>query len=140
MIDKNNTTTILKFVDLKKERTKIKRSFSILMMILSLIAFFASVNQIYAAEQEEITTLIETAKTPEDHIKIAEYYDTQAAKAEQKAYKHAAMASAYKERSKPMPGMVRHCTDLVKDYKAEAAEYSKMAAEHRKMAQELQAQ
>jgi hypothetical protein len=143
MLKKNKISSVLSVLrvlnDLGSEGIKITRTFSLLIMVLTSIIFFASPNRIFAVE-EEIMTLIETAKTPQDHIKIAEFYEMQAAKAAQKANKHAAMASAYKDRSKPMPGMVTHCNDLVKDYKAEAAEYSKMAAEHRKMAQELKAQ
>lgn len=127
----------------EKEVIRMKRSLLILMMVLPLIAFFVSANQIYAAEEEEIDwvpMLIETATTPEDHIKIAEFYEMQAAKMEEKAAKHSAMATAYKTRSKPWLSMVRHCESLVTESKVQADEYSKMAAEHRKMAEESQAQ
>jgi len=36
-----------------------------------------------ASEEEESRILIETATTPEDHIKIAEYYEKQAANMEE---------------------------------------------------------
>ena len=141
MLNKNKISRVLRvFNYIGKEGTGITRSFPLLMMILALTTFFVSPNQIYAAEEEEIMTLIETAKTPEDHIKIAEFYEMQAEKLQNKATKHSAMASAYKNRSKPWPGMVRHCTNLAAESKAEADEYSNMAAEHRKMAQELEAQ
>lgn len=140
MLNENKISRVLRvFNDRGNEGTRIKRSFPLL-MILALITFLVSPNQIYAGEEDEITTLIETAKTPEDHIKIAEFYEMQAQKMQKKAAKHTAMASAYKSRSKPWPGMVRHCTNLANESKEEAAEYNKLAAEHRKMAQELQAQ
>lgn len=140
MINKNTLLTSLKvFNPQGKEVTKMKRSFLLLIMILPLITFFVSPNQLYAAEEEEIMILIETAKTPEDHIKIAEFYEMQAEKMQTKAAKHSAMASAYKSRSKPWPGMVRHCTNLANESKAQADEFNKMAVEHRKMAHESQA-
>lgn len=123
-----------------KEKAKMKRNYLLLTMILPLIIFLVGPNQIYAAEEEEIMILIETAKTPEDHIKIAEFYEMQAQKMQEKATKHSAMASAYKNRSKPWPGMVRHCTNLAAESKAQADEYNKMAAEHRTMAHESHAQ
>ena len=141
MLRENKLSRVLRvFYDLGNEGTRITRSFPLLLVILALITSLSSPNQIYAAEEDEIMTLIETAKTPEDHIKIAEFYEAQAVKMQEKATKHSEMASAYKSRSKPMPGMVRHCTDLAAESKAQADEYNKMAAEHRKMAQELKAQ
>ena len=141
MLKENKISTALTvFGDLRNKGTRITRSFPLLLVILALIASLVSPNQIYAAEEEEIMTLIETAKTPEDHIKIAEFYEAQAVKMQEKATKHSEMASAYKSRSKPMLGMVKHCTALATESKEQAEEYNKMAAEHRKMAQELKAQ
>ena len=88
-------------------------------------------------QEEEITQLIETASTPEDHMKIAGFYEKEAAKMEEKALTHTSMADAYKLRSKPLPGMAKHCTNLSKKYEEAAKEYSDMANEHRKMAQEM---
>jgi hypothetical protein len=91
-----------------------------------------------ASEEEEISQLIETASTPEDHMKIAGFYEKEAAKLEQKANSHAAMADAYRRRTKPIPGMVQHCSNLSQKYKDSAEEYRAMASEHTKMAKELQ--
>lgn len=139
MINEDKVSRVVRvFSDPGNEATRIKRTLSLAVIIFALLTFLVGPNQIYAAGKEEIMTLIETAQTPEDHIKIAEFYEAQAVKMQEKAAKHSAMASAYKSRSKPWPGMVRHCTNLVNESKEEAAEYSKMAAEHRKMAQELE--
>jgi hypothetical protein len=141
MLHENKIARALRvFNDQGSEASRIKRSFPLVMMVLALITFLVGPNQVYAGEEEEITTLIETAKTPGDHIKIAEFYEMQAVNMQEKAAKHAAMASAYKSRSKPWPGMVRHCTNLANESKEETTEYSNTAAEHRKMAQELQTQ
>lgn len=91
-----------------------------------------------ASEEEEMSKLIETASTPEDHMKIAGFYEKEAAKLEEKASSHAAMADAYKKRTKPIPGMVQHCSNLSQKYKDAAAEYRAMASGHMKMAQEMQ--
>lgn len=69
-----------------------------------------------STEEEEINKLIETANTPEDHIKIAEYYEKEAAKMEQEASFHASLADSYKNRGKPLLGLAKHCSDLSKKY------------------------
>jgi hypothetical protein len=86
-----------------------------------------------AQEEVDITVLIETADTPEDHLKIAEYYEEQAVMMEKKATLHEAMAKAYQ--GGKMAGMSTHCENLAKDSTATAEQYRTMAAEHRKMAQ-----
>lgn len=91
-----------------------------------------------AQEEVDITVLIETADTPEDHLKIAEYYEEQAVMMEKKATLHESMAEAYQ--GGKMAGMPTHCEKLAKDSKASAEQYREMAAEHKKMAQETQGQ
>ncbi len=91
-----------------------------------------------AIEQIDIVTLIETATTSEDHIKIAEYYEEQATIMGNKAIQHESMAQAYK--GTKFTGMTRHCQKLVKEFKTTAEQYKAMAAEHEKMAQDIQSQ
>jgi hypothetical protein len=91
-----------------------------------------------AQEEVDITVLIETADTPEDHLKIAEYYEEQAVVMEKKATLHASMAKAYQ--GGKMAGMTTHCDKLAKDSTASAEQYREMAAEHKKMAQQPEGQ
>lgn len=91
-----------------------------------------------AAEEEEIIVLIETAESPEDHIKIAEYYEVQAAQMEKMSKMHETMGETYAKRSKPMSGMAQHCSKL-SDKNGESAEsYKAMAKHHRDMAQDTE--
>lgn len=90
-----------------------------------------------AAEEEEIMVLIEIAETPEDHIKIAEYYEVQATQMEKMGKMHESMGETYKKRSKPMSGMAIHCSMLSKDSNESAEQYRAMAKEHEKMAHEM---
>ncbi|MEW6144112.1 MAG: hypothetical protein AB1598_03730 [Thermodesulfobacteriota bacterium] len=91
-----------------------------------------------ATEEVDITELIKTAKTPEDHIKIAEYYEEQRAIMEKQASLHESMAEAYE--GTKMTGMTNHCENLSKEFKQSAEQYKAMAEEHEKMAQEMQSQ
>jgi predicted ATP-grasp superfamily ATP-dependent carboligase len=94
--------------------------------------------QTSASEEVDITVLIQTAKTPEDHLKIAEYYEEQAVMMEKKANLHESMAEAYQ--GGKMAGMPTHCDKLAKESKESAEQYRAMAEEHKKMAQEMQSQ
>lgn len=91
-----------------------------------------------AVEKTDITVLIETAKTPEDQLKIAEYYEDQAVMMEKRVTLHEAMAEAYK--GTKFTGMTSHCEKLAKEFKESADQYKAMAEEHRKMAQEMRSQ
>ncbi|MAT38729.1 MAG: hypothetical protein CL946_03915 [Ectothiorhodospiraceae bacterium] len=115
-----------------------KANFLTAIVIMSLLAFFM-VRGIptVGAESDDITTLIQTANTPEDHMKIAEYYNKQAEHMDQMAKMHESMGEAYSKRSKPMSGMANHCAKLSKDSKESAAQYEAMAQEHQQMAHEM---
>lgn len=115
-----------------------KTNILIAVVVLSLIAFFM-VNGIpmVSAESDDITTLIQTANTPEDHMKIAEYYNKQAEHMDQMAKMHESMGEAYSKRSKPMKGMTNHCAKLSTDSKKSAEQYTEMAQEHEQMAHEM---
>ena len=115
-----------------------KPKFLIAVAMLSLLVFF-TVKGIStgSAEEDDITSLIQTAKTPEDHMKIAEYYNNQAEQMEKMASQHESMGEAYKKRSKPMSGMPSHCAKLSKESKESADQYRAMAEEHEKMAHEM---
>lgn len=89
------------------------------------------------SEENEIKRLIETAMTPEEHMKIADYYEKEAAQMEKKAMVHASMADSYRKRSKPLMGLANHCSNLAKKYTEAAKEYKDMAMEHRRMAEEM---
>jgi hypothetical protein len=91
-----------------------------------------------ASDEQDINKLIQTATTPEDHMKIANYYEKQAEEAEVSARAHASMAASYESRGKPLPGPAKHCSNLSKDYTKAAEEYKAMAKEHKKMAEESQ--
>ena len=109
-------------------------AFTIALLVLSL----NRETRTSASEEVDITTLIRTADTPEGHLKIAQYYEEQAAMMEKKATLHESMAKAYQ--GGKMAGMATHCEKLAKESEESAEQYTAMAAEHKKMAQEMQSQ
>ncbi|NIT14265.1 MAG: hypothetical protein GTN99_08525 [Candidatus Dadabacteria bacterium] len=105
---------------------------------MSLLAFFLVKGiPTVSAESDDITTLIQTANTPEDHMKIAEYYNKQAENMDQMVKMHESMGEAYSKRSKPMKGMTNHCAKLSTDSKKSAEQYREMAQEHEQMAHQM---
>ncbi len=117
-----------------------KKSMLLLAAFTMALLVFSLGREIPTSAQEEvdITVLIETADSPADHLKIAEYYEEQAVMMEKKATLHASMAEAYE--GTKFSGMTSHCEKLVKEFEGSAEQYEAMAAEHRKMAQETQGQ
>ncbi len=106
-------------------------------LTMTLLVFSLSREMPVSAKDEaDITVLIETADSPEDHLKIAEYYDEQVVITENKITLHESMAEAYE--GGKMAGMSTHCRNLVKELKAAVEQYKAMAAEHRKMAHQAQ--
>ncbi|MFN8006825.1 MAG: hypothetical protein U0V70_07350 [Terriglobia bacterium] len=91
--------------------------------------------------------MIAGAKTAKDHQAIADYYNTEAAKARAKADEHVQMAASYADWNRQAgegwrkfrypPGTIEHCEGLVKDYTATAEELTALAKEHEAMAAKL---
>lgn len=98
---------------------------------------FASIQvvSVFAVEEEEIIVLIQTAKTPEDHQKIVDYYEVMTLRMEKMANKHKSMGEAYEKRSKPMSGMANNCAKLSEEYRESANVYNEMAQHHKEMAE-----
>jgi hypothetical protein len=109
-----------------------KRSLLLASAALMVIAV-ASMPKIAAAEDfEQINNLIANAKSPEDHQKIANYFDEQAAAAEKEAEWHKKLLGVYKNNPR-LSGEQMHCSRLVGVYKNEAKEDRALAQEYRNM-------
>ena len=91
---------------------------------------------------KELVALVQNAKTPADHEKLAAYYDATATEVEQKATKHRDLAAAYR-RTPPVPFSsklsnpsfpVTHCENVATSTAKEAQETRAMAEHHRMLA------
>ncbi len=133
MIEANNLFIKTREVSKMKKMLHLIIALALPIMLFS----FAGVVPGSASQEDGIDKLIETAKTPEDHMKIAEYYEKEATKAEAQARLHASLADSYKNRGKPFTGLAKHCSDLSKRYMEVAKDYKTMAMEHMKMAQDM---
>jgi hypothetical protein len=109
-------------------------SFTVPLLLFSFIRNVSGVDY----EQYEIDKLIITATTPQDHLRISDYYDEEAKKDEEKARFYASIADSYTNRDKPLLGLAKYYTDLSNKYAELAQGYKNLAIEHKNMAQEMQ--
>jgi hypothetical protein len=90
---------------------------------------------------KDVKALIATAKTPEQHLRVASYFRHEAEKYEAEAKDHVEMEEAY--RQNPLPknigggsGPISHCEILAKSSQQMATTARELAAEHEQMAKE----
>jgi hypothetical protein len=91
--------------------------------------------------KKEVKALIQTAKTPEDHMKLARYYHYEANQLEAEVKDHEEMAKEYFRvpGSRPTlkyPSMSAHCRDLSAYYAQAAKKAEQMAVMHEEMAKD----
>jgi hypothetical protein len=89
--------------------------------------------------KQEVKALIKTAKTPEDHMKLARYYWYEADKLKSEAKDHEEMGAEYYQNPSghpipKWPTMGQHCKDLSGYYAKAAKEAEQMASTHEEMA------
>lgn len=87
----------------------------------------------------QLMSLIRTAKTPADHMKLANYYRYEANRLEADVKEHEGMAAAYDKNpmAHPIPKgqtLGDHCRNLMKYYGEGASDANAMAAMHEEMA------
>jgi superoxide dismutase len=91
--------------------------------------------------KQQLLSLISSAKTPAEHIRIAQYYGAKAQDYLAQSKEHAQMAEQFKSNSltssaKFSAGTVNHCEFLAQNLKQKAEQMQKLAAEHEQMARE----
>lgn len=135
----------------KKEKnemttTTVHRATWAAMAVATLFAFlFGMVPQMPAAQQltkKQVNALIATAKTPEDHMKLAAYYRDKAEQAKAEAAEHEKMLAAYNQNpsthlpAKAAGGPTEHCRTLIRLFNEEQKEDLALADQHEQMAKD----
>jgi hypothetical protein len=115
------------------------------LLMIPVLAFFVSMST-GATENKlsrsELKRLIATAETKADHERIAEYFDSEAARYDSEAKEHSELAQFYDKNpsgTTKYPGTMQtsaHCTSLSKSLRQAAEDARALAAAHRKMAEE----
>jgi hypothetical protein len=129
-----------------------KRTLSIFSILsLAFVMSVAAFGQIASAQQpkpehlskRQLNTLIATAKTPAEHQRIAQYYQTKAQDYLAQSKEHEAMAAAYKANSsmstnKNRASTISHCEYFAQTFKDLAAKSQELAQLHDQMAKDAE--
>jgi hypothetical protein len=120
--------------------------------VIALIVFtilFGIAPQMKAAEQtltaKQAKALVATAKTPEDHMKLATYFNSEADRLEAEATGHDELSQAYRRSPGATVGgkysrwalqSAGHCDAAAKSLREAAKSSRELAAEHEQMAKD----
>jgi hypothetical protein len=94
--------------------------------------------------KQQLLSLVATAKTPADHLRLARYYEAQAKYYLAQSKQHEDMAAAYKKNplfssSKYATGTVDHCDYFAQSFKEDATKMQELANMHEQMAKDAEA-
>ena len=123
--------------------TTIQSKLNISLTILSVVLFVFTASNTIAQPQlskKEAKALSATAKTREDHLKLAEYYKAEAERLEADAKDHDEMAEMYRKNPTPMavkhPDAIGegHCREMARRSRESANKARELATMHAQMA------
>ena len=122
-----------------------KRQLQVVLTIISLTLVFLAVGSTAAGRRpslstKEVKALIASAKTKEDHLKLADFYKAEMVRLAAEAKDHDEMAEMYKKNPSPMaikhPEAIGegHCHEMAQRYREAAAKAQELAAMHEQLA------
>lgn len=114
---------------------------AVLLAVVASVSAFGQARDPQQWNKKDLKEAIATAKTSDDHRRIAEYFKREADRLETEAKDHAELATAYRksptshEQKHPMSGPTAgHCDWLAQRYKTMAQKTRELATMHTKMA------
>ena len=115
------------------------KRFVVVLTILFSVAFGTSV---WAQKEKPLTTsqamaLLASAEKPEDHERLAQYFNLKAAKLETEAKEHKEFSNAYHKGKVPNMQNANWCDEAAADETKAAQENRSLAESHHKMAEDL---
>jgi hypothetical protein len=124
-------------------RTIATLSFATVLAFTSVAAFAQTQPNPDKLSKQQLVSLIASAKTPAEHIRIAQYYGAKAQDYLAQSNEHAQMAEQFKQNpvtssSKFSTGTVNHCEYLAQNFKQKAERMQKLEAEHEQMAKDAE--
>jgi hypothetical protein len=123
-----------------------KRKLQVALTIISLTSLvflavgYTAAGQRPSLSKKEVKALIASAKTKEDHLKLADFYKTETVRLEAEAKDHDEMAEMYRKNPNPMavkhPEAIGegHCHEMARRYRETAAKAQELAAMHEQLA------
>lgn len=124
--------------------TKHKSQATLTIISLTFLVFLATdytaAGQRPSLSKKEVKVLIASAKTKEDHLRLADYYKAETVRLEAEAKDHDEMAEMYRKNATPMavkhPEAIGegHCHEMARRYREAAAKAQELAAMHEQLA------
>ena len=109
-----------------------------LMFLVFLAVGNTAAGQRPSLSKKEVKALIASARTKEDHLKLADYYNAQTARLEAEAKDHDAMAEYYRQNpprtTKFQVFGEEHFKEIARRFRESAAKAQKLAAMHEQVA------
>ena len=129
-------------VEVKKMKSNLRKFVFVPALSLVLAGSIASAQEKMECKgpkltQRQVKALIVSAKTAEDHNKLACYYRAEARSETAKAKSHEEMRKLYESYPRFKTDMMEHCATLVDEARKAAEADNQLAAEHEKMAAEV---
>lgn len=113
------------------------------MLAILLAGTFLKAEAAGTLNKEDLKSLIASAKSAEDHERLAQHYDAKAAELDEESKEHQELAVQYRaaptmqESKHPMsPQTAAHCKYFADDLHKAAERARQMAADHRQMAKQ----
>jgi len=127
---------------MKTAKRKVQMALTIISLtfLVLLAAGYTVAGQRPSLSKKEVKALIASAKTKEDHLKLAEFYKTEVARLQAEATDHDEMAEMY--RKNPSPLAVKHpeaigeghCKEIARRFRESASKAQELATMHEEMA------
>jgi hypothetical protein len=111
-----------------------------LTFLVLLAAGYSAAGQRPSLSKKEVKALIASAKTKEDHLKLAEFYKTEVARLQAEATDHDEMAEMYRKNPSPMavkhPEAIGegHCKEIARRFRESASKAQELATMHEETA------
>jgi hypothetical protein len=132
---------VVQKVEENKMKSILKKFAFVPVLLLAFAPSFASAQEKMPCQGPKLTTkevkaLITSAKTSEDHQKLACYFRAEARDEAAKAKYHDEMGKLYASSSNEKHDMVGHCKKFADEARKAADSDNQLAAEHEKMAEQ----
>ena len=127
---------------MKTAKRKVQMALTIISLtfLVLLAAGYSAAGQRPSLSKKEVKALIASAKTKEDHLKLAEFYKTEVARLQAEATDHDEMAEMYRKNPSPMavkhPEAIGegHCKEIARRFRESASKAQELAIMHEAMA------
>jgi hypothetical protein len=127
---------------MKATRRKVQTTLTIISLtfLVLLAAGYTAASQRPSLSKKEVKALIASAKTKEDHLKLAEYYKSEVVRLQAEAEDHDEMAEMYRKNPTPMavkhPEAIGegHCKEIARRFRESASKTQELATTHEEMA------